>query len=39
LAWVPLYLFFKLRQRAGTRRAAAGDAAWVRTPRNEQPKS
>lgn len=39
LAWVPLYLFFKLRQRAGTRRAAAGDAAWVRTPRNEPPKS
>ncbi|SEG52388.1 Glycosyltransferase, catalytic subunit of cellulose synthase and poly-beta-1,6-N-acetylglucosamine synthase [Bryocella elongata] len=34
LAYVPAHIFFKLRQRAKTRRAAAKDAAWVRTPRN-----
>jgi hypothetical protein len=37
LAYVPLFLFFKLRQRARTRRAASTNAAWERTPRNQQP--
>lgn len=34
LAYLPAHIFFKLRQRAITRRAAAKNAAWVRTPRN-----
>ena len=34
LTYLPAHVFFKLRQRATTKRAATKDAAWVRTPRN-----
>jgi len=37
LAQVPFYLAFKIANLGRTRRAARGDAAWVRTERNDPP--